>query len=195
MILDMHGEPLGGGIEGRPLGHGPGEEYAVVLQAHVVVKVAGQVFLHAEETRLAAAGRRRCTAGTAASFAGAMMCTPATPGMAANASIKSVQIREPSATGSAARSSRSMNSLGTPVLWLSLMSSAATLPFFLFTLPAGALADRADRRQLLRISSAWLAISAGLLACCAFLGGLTSQSSLRASFCWAPVLRLASARR
>jgi MFS family permease len=68
-----------------------------------------------------------------------------------------------------------MNSLGTPVLWLSLMSSAATLPFFLFTSPAGALADRADRRQLLRISSAWLAISAGpgLLACCAFPGGLT----------------------
>ena len=61
----------------------------------------------------------------------------------------------------------------TPVLWLSLMSSAATLPFFLFTLPAGALADRADRRQLLRISGAWVAISAGLLACCAFLGGLT----------------------
>ena len=82
-----------------------------------------------------------------------------------------------------------MNSLGAPVLWLSLMSSAATLPFFLFTLPAGALADRADRRQLLRISSAWLAISAGLLACCAFLGGLTPQSSLRASFCWGPVLR------
>src|SRR5271165_4989580 len=42
-----------------------------------------------------------------------------------------------------------MNSLGAPTLWLSLMSSAGTLPFFLFTLPAGALADLADRRRLL----------------------------------------------
>jgi MFS family permease len=75
-----------------------------------------------------------------------------------------------------------MNSLGAPVLWLSLMSSAATLPFFLFTLPAGALTDRADRRQLLRISSAWLACSAGLLACCAFLGRLTPAVILAGVF-------------
>ena len=80
------------------------------------------------------------------------------------------------------RRPRAMNSLGAPVLWLSLMSSAATLPFFLFTLPAGALADRADRRQLLRISSAWLACSAGLLACCAFLGGLTPAVILAGVF-------------
>lgn len=33
-----------------------------------------------------------------------------------------------------------MNSLRAPALWLSLMSSAGTLPFFLFTLPAGVLA-------------------------------------------------------
>jgi len=58
-----------------------------------------------------------------------------------------------------------MNSLGTSDLWLSLISSAATLPFFLFTLPAGALGDLADRRRLLCISSGWLACSAGLLAC------------------------------
>ena len=34
-----------------------------------------------------------------------------------------------------------MNSLGAPALWLSLMSSAGTFPFLLFTVPAGALAD------------------------------------------------------
>ena len=66
-----------------------------------------------------------------------------------------------------------MNSLGAPTLWLSMMSSAGTLPFFLFTLPAGALADLADRRRLLRIFNCWLAGSAGLLAVCSFLGGLT----------------------
>jgi MFS family permease len=75
-----------------------------------------------------------------------------------------------------------MNSLGAPILWLSLMSSAATLPFFLFTLPAGALADLADRRRLMRISNGWLACSAGLLACCAFLGGLTPAVILAGVF-------------
>jgi MFS family permease len=66
-----------------------------------------------------------------------------------------------------------MNSLGAPALWLSLMASAGTLPFFLFTLPAGALADLVDRRRLLRVFNGWLAFSAGLLALFAFLGKLT----------------------
>jgi hypothetical protein len=33
-----------------------------------------------------------------------------------------------------------LNVLGAPTLWLSMMSSAAMLQFFLFTLPAAALA-------------------------------------------------------
>ncbi len=68
-----------------------------------------------------------------------------------------------------------MNSLGVPTLWLSLMSSAGTLPFFLFTLPAGTLADLVDRRRLLRIFNCWLACSAGLLAVYAFLGALNPE--------------------
>ena len=36
---------------------------------------------------------------------------------------------------------------GSPLL-LSLMSTVASLPFFLFTLPAGALADKVDRQKL-----------------------------------------------
>jgi MFS family permease len=75
-----------------------------------------------------------------------------------------------------------MNSLGAPTLWLSLMSSAGTLPFFLFTLPAGAIADLADRRRLLRIFNGWLAVSAGLLAVCSFLGGLTPEIILAGVF-------------
>src|SRR6516164_4036771 len=75
-----------------------------------------------------------------------------------------------------------MNSLRAPPLWLSLMSSAGTFPFFLFTLPAGALADLADRRQLLRIFNGWLACSAGLMACCALLGGLTREVILAGVF-------------
>ena len=75
-----------------------------------------------------------------------------------------------------------MNSLRAPALWLSLMSSAGTFPFFLFTLPAGALADLADRRRLLRIFNGWLACSAGLMACCALLGGLTREVILAGVF-------------
>jgi MFS family permease len=44
------------------------------------------------------------------------------------------------------------------------MSTVASLPFFLFTLPAGALADVVDKRKLLWIMNVWLAVAAGLLA-------------------------------
>jgi MFS family permease len=57
-----------------------------------------------------------------------------------------------------------MNMLSPSALLLSLMSTVASLPFFLFTLPAGALADMVDRRKLLRFMSFWLAASAALLA-------------------------------
>jgi len=49
-------------------------------------------------------------------------------------------------------------------LFLSLMSTVAALPFFLFILPAGALVDTVDRRKLLWVMNLWLAVAAGLLA-------------------------------
>jgi MFS family permease len=49
-------------------------------------------------------------------------------------------------------------------LFLSLMSTVASLPFFLFTLPAGALADIVDRRKFLCVMNLWLAIAAAILA-------------------------------
>ena len=54
VILDVHRQPLGRRVERRSLGHRPGEQHAVVLQAEVVVEVAGQVLLDAEEARRAA---------------------------------------------------------------------------------------------------------------------------------------------
>jgi MFS family permease len=57
-----------------------------------------------------------------------------------------------------------MYKLGASALFLSLMSTVASLPFFLFTLPAGALADIVDRRKLLWMMNVWLAVAAGLLA-------------------------------
>ena len=49
-------------------------------------------------------------------------------------------------------------------LWLSLMSTVAALPFFLFTLPAGALADRVDRPKLVCTINLCLAATAFALA-------------------------------
>jgi len=57
-----------------------------------------------------------------------------------------------------------MSKLSPSPIFLSLMSTVASLPFFLFTLPAGALADIVDRRKFLCVMNLWLAIAAGLLA-------------------------------
>jgi MFS family permease len=47
---------------------------------------------------------------------------------------------------------------------ISLLSTVASLPFFLFTLPAGALADMVDRKKLLCLVNLWLAGTAAGLA-------------------------------
>jgi MFS family permease len=52
---------------------------------------------------------------------------------------------------------------GSPLL-LSLMSTVASLPFFLFTLPAGALADKVDRQKLVCTINVWMAATAFALA-------------------------------
>ena len=53
---------------------------------------------------------------------------------------------------------------GSPFL-ISLMSTVASLPFFLFTLPAGALADKVDRRKLICFVNVGLAaMAAGLVS-------------------------------
>jgi hypothetical protein len=57
-----------------------------------------------------------------------------------------------------------MNMLGSSAFLLSLMSTVASLPFFLFTPPAGVLADMVDRRKLLCFINLWLAGAAGLLS-------------------------------
>jgi len=57
-----------------------------------------------------------------------------------------------------------MNMLTPSPFFLSLMSTVASAPFFLFTLPAGALADMVDRKKLLCLANLWLAIGAGGLA-------------------------------
>jgi MFS family permease len=62
-----------------------------------------------------------------------------------------------------------MNSLGASPFLLSLMTTSASLPFFLFTLPAGAVCDLANRQKLFVGTYLWLAAAAGLLAVCTWL--------------------------
>ena len=57
-----------------------------------------------------------------------------------------------------------MNTMSTSPLFLSLLSTAASLPFFLFTFPAGALADMVNRKKLLSVMHIWLVVAAGGLA-------------------------------
>ncbi len=63
-----------------------------------------------------------------------------------------------------------MYKLNSSPLLLSLIAAAASLPFFLFVLPAGALADIVDRRKLLWVMNLWLAVAAGSLAGLGSLG-------------------------
>ena len=65
---------------------------------------------------------------------------------------------------------------------LSLMSTAATLPFFLFILPAGALADMMDRKKMLYVAYIWLAVCAGGLAILGWLNLLTPYLILGSIF-------------
>jgi MFS family permease len=56
------------------------------------------------------------------------------------------------------------NALGASPFLLSLMATSASLPFFLFALPAGTIADLVNRQKLLIATYLWLAAAAGLLA-------------------------------
>lgn len=69
----------------------------------------------------------------------------------------------------------SLNQLSHSTVLLSMMSTVTSLPFFLFTLPAGAIADTVDRAKLVRISHVWLAASAGCLAILGWLHLLNAE--------------------
>jgi MFS family permease len=57
-----------------------------------------------------------------------------------------------------------MNRVSDSPMFLSMMATVASLPFFFFTLPAGALADMVDRKRMMLLMTLWLAIAAGGLA-------------------------------
>ena len=63
-----------------------------------------------------------------------------------------------------------MNSMTPSPLFLSLMSTFATLPFFLFTLPAGVIADMFDRKKLFCFMNLWLTLVAAGLSVANLIG-------------------------
>jgi MFS family permease len=65
-----------------------------------------------------------------------------------------------------------MNLMSPSGLFISLMASLASLPFFLFTLPAGAFADAFNQGRILRLANLWLAGCAGALALLGWAGML-----------------------
>jgi MFS family permease len=75
-----------------------------------------------------------------------------------------------------------MNRVSDSPLFLSLMSTVASLPFFLFTLPAGALADMVNRKKMMLIMNIWLAIAAGGLALCGWFNLINPYILLAAVF-------------
>src|SRR5215475_7967662 len=73
-------------------------------------------------------------------------------------------------------------STGSPLL-ISPMSTVASLPFFLFTLPAGALADKVDRQKLVCFINVGLAAMAVGLAALGWLHLLNPYLILGSVFC------------
>ena len=65
-----------------------------------------------------------------------------------------------------------MHDLGASSFLLSLMATAASAPFFLFTLPAGAVADIANRRTVIVTAVLWQAACSALLAVGAWTGAI-----------------------
>jgi len=75
-----------------------------------------------------------------------------------------------------------MNQLSHSALFLSMISTFTSLPFFLFTLPAGALADMMDRGRLVAIMHIWLAAAAAGLAVLGWLNLLNGYLLLLFTF-------------
>src|SRR5881392_111040 len=75
-----------------------------------------------------------------------------------------------------------MSSLTPSPLIVSLLLTAESLPFFLFGLPAGALADIIDRRRLLIVSQLAMAITIAALAIIALTGVATPWMLLALAF-------------
>ncbi len=67
-----------------------------------------------------------------------------------------------------------MTTLTDSALLVTLVQSAASLPFFFLALPAGVINDIADRRHLLLATLVWTIMSSSLMAWATYTGNITS---------------------
>jgi MFS family permease len=65
---------------------------------------------------------------------------------------------------------------------VSMVQAAMTLPVFLVTLPAGALADMVDRRRFLLVTQSWMVVAAALLGILTLAGWVTPWVILAFTF-------------
>lgn len=75
-----------------------------------------------------------------------------------------------------------MTTLAPSPAMVSLVQAATTLPVFLFSLPAGALADRVDRRRMLIVIQTLMLVLAALLSLLVFLEWITPGLLLAFTF-------------
>jgi MFS family permease len=75
-----------------------------------------------------------------------------------------------------------MTSLSSSPLLVSLVEAASSLPVFLLSLAAGALADVVDRRRLLLVTQCWMLMAAAGLGILTLAGGTTPWGLLVFTF-------------
>jgi MFS family permease len=75
-----------------------------------------------------------------------------------------------------------MTALVSSPVWVALLQTASSLPFFLLALPAGALADIVDRRLLLLFTQSWMLVAATGLGVLTLTGFTTPGLLLALTF-------------
>src|SRR5437867_1223005 len=75
-----------------------------------------------------------------------------------------------------------MTSLTTSPTLIALLETSLTLPIFLLSLPAGAVADILDRRRILIFTQIWMLVAAGLMSVLAYHGLMTPWMLLLMTF-------------
>jgi len=66
-----------------------------------------------------------------------------------------------------------MLSFGAGPMYVALIQTASSLPFFLFALPAGSIGDIVDRRKLILFTEAWMIVTAVVLAVLTIVGAMS----------------------
>lgn len=66
-----------------------------------------------------------------------------------------------------------MTGLTSVPVWVAMVQTAGTIPFFLFGLPGGALADTVNKKRYLLFTQLWVAVVSVILSVVIFLGGMS----------------------